>query len=132
MDPLTALEFDLPSPPVNKKNRHMIHRRGSRRWIGPTPEARESENSIAMRADYARRTQGLPVLDDEDVRVEIRHHVPSDTLTVRVEPVGPRPKGKTGRKRDLIGMAETILDAMQGGVYRNDNQVVELVLRRDV
>lgn len=129
-EPTTVLEFDLAVPPVNKKNRHMIHRRGSRRWIGPTPEARESENSVHFQADYARRAHGFPTLEDEDVRVEVLHHVQSDTLTVRVEPIGPRPKGKTGRKRDLIGMAETILDALEGAVYRNDNQVAELVLRR--
>jgi len=53
-------------------------------------------------------------------------------VIVEVWSLGPKPKGKTGRKRDLQNLQEGILDGLQGLAFKDDNQVVMLHMHRDV
>lgn len=69
---------------------------------------------------------------DQDVGVTITHNVPGDTVLVEVWSLGPRPKGKTGRKRDLQNLQEGILDGLQGLAYVDDNQVTMLHMTREL
>jgi len=74
----------------------------------------------------------VPLVENDDVAVTIRHLVRTEEVEVIVEPAGKPGKvdGKTGRKRDLANLADTILDALQGAAYSNDRQVARLTMER--
>ena len=117
--------------PDSKKNRGQVVRYGSRLGFRPNPVALAQEERIREFLTYE-LWGDCPHFGDNDVRVTITHHAREDEVDVLVEDIRPRPKGFSGRRRDLSNIAEVILDAMQGPVMKNDNQVVELVMRRVV
>ncbi len=120
----------VPAPPSKKNRQLVMRRRDGRRFIRADDSTVAAEQTIAM---LARAEVGSGVLwPSEDVRVEITHHARNKTCTIEVEAIGPRPKGFTGRKRDISNLSECILDALQRVVFANDNQVCELVIRRDI
>lgn len=142
--PLIRFGFTIPFVPAALKNRPRlgrIRRRG--RLVANIRPSKEAEiDKRELRALLRREIGGAgirePMLGDRDVAVSIVHRVREGLVDVTVEDRGPRPKGFTGRKRDLHNIAELVLDAMQedrrrmyGGLYRNDNQVVELTMRRE-
>ena len=67
---------------------------------------------------------------DDEVCVRMVHDVASDVLHVRVYNMGPRSRGRTGRKRDVVNMPELVLDALQGIAFTNDRQVGWLTVAR--
>lgn len=73
-----------------------------------------------------------PLFGDDEIAADITHHVEDDTCTVKIWSIGPRPKGKTGRKRDLQNIQEGILDTLQGLAFVNDNQVSWLHMERAI
>jgi len=74
-----------------------------------------------------------PLFGDDEIAVDITHHVEDHTCTVKVWSMGPRPKVKrTGRKRDLQNCSEGILDGLQGLAFVNDNQVSLLHMKRAI
>ena len=81
--------------------------------------------------DHERAPDGT-LFGDQDIGVIIKHRVPDDTVLVEVWAMGDRPKGKTGRKRDLQNLQEGILDGLQSIAYANDNQVVMLQMTREL
>jgi len=131
------LTFTIPVPASTKNSRRII-RRGNRTYSLPSKRAEESMREIRAAAikelekwqDYA--APGETLFGDDDIGVVIRHRVADDTVIVEVWSLGPRPKGKTGRKRDLQNLQEGILDGLQGLAYKDDNQVVMLHMHRDV
>jgi len=136
--------FSIPFVPAALKNRPRlgrIRRRGRMvANIRPSLEAEADKRGLCelLRRDLGRSGVGAPRFADHDVAVSIVHHARAGCVDVMVEDRGPRPKGTAGRKRDLHNIAELILDAMQadedqmfGGLYENDNQVVELTMRRE-
>lgn len=115
--------------PDSKKNRGQVVRYGDRYSYRPNPVALAQEQRI--REFLTHELWGAcPHFDDHDVRVVVGHHARSDELEVCVEDIRPRPKGFAGRRRDLANLLEVVLDAMQGPVYQNDNQVAEIEIRR--
>jgi len=102
----------------------------------PSKRAEVSMREIRDAAMQALReyemAPGETLFGDDDIGVVIRHRVPDDTVVVEVWSLGPRPKGKTGRKRDLQNLQEGILDCLQGLAYKDDNQVAMLHMHRDV
>lgn len=140
MKPLFKVEpvtFRTP-PPDSKKNSREILRFGAtcpRCHQKPYVKQRPSRIALAqeerLREYLTHELWGdVPRFADHDVGVVIAHHARSDLLEVSVEDLGPRPKGFTGRKRDLANLLEVLLDAMQGPLYANDNQVTEIEMRR--
>lgn len=117
--------------PDSKKNRGQIVRFDNRVSYRPNPVALEQEQAIR---DYLELRLGSerPHFDNHDVRVSVDYLPRSDELDVLVEDVRPKPKGFTGRKRDLANLIEVLLDAMQGPVFANDNQVAEIWMARKV
>ena len=124
--------FKIPVPASPKNSRIIVRGRGRPTSL-PSKAARKSVEQI--RAAAFRALDSYPELDgalfaDHDVGVEITHHVEDDTCTVKVWSLGPRPKGKTGRKRDLQNLQEGILDTLQGIAFNHDNQVCLLQMKR--
>lgn len=72
---------------------------------------------------------GLPWPEDE-IEVEATRHVESDTFEVVFRHAGPKPKGRTGRDKDTQNLLESLLDAAEGILYSNDNQVQSMTVRR--
>ena len=129
------LTFTIPVPASTKNSRRLI-RRGKRVMSLPSKKAEVSMRQIRAAAMEALRhydvAPGETLFGDHDVGVVIKHDVPSDTAIVEVRSLGPRPKGKTGRKRDLQNLQEGILDGLQGLAYVDDNQVTMLHMTREL
>lgn len=152
-DPLDLLDAPEPDPrfrfrmpvPAAKKNRQQVFRFGKKckacgKRVGlrimPSKEAREVEDKIRFHVKRVLRERGYddsgqaPFFGDHDVRCEIDYRARDGKIEVTFSDAGPRPKGFTGRKRDLANIPEALLDALQRVLYVNDNQISELHLRR--
>lgn len=129
--PIEPIEFRLPAPD-SKKNRGAVIKVKGHYSIMPNPVAKKQERALRDHL-FLELSLGLgtdPHFGDHDVRVEVDYVPREDEVLVRVSDIQPRPKGFTGRKRDLANLLEVILDAMQGPVYHNDNQVAEIAMQR--
>lgn len=140
MTPLFEIEpvtFRTPAPD-SKKNRGRVVA-----WGKPCPVCRQRPHhgfrpsGVALAQEERLRDYlvgelwgDCPRFSDHDVRVVVGYHARGDICEVRVEDLGPRRKGFSGRKRDLANLLEVLLDAMQGPLYANDNQVAEIEMRR--
>jgi hypothetical protein len=131
-----SLRLVLPTPPSKKTSQRIVARPDGRPFLVASAAARKAEKSI--RTLVASRL-AKPLFATDDVAVDLTHHVRRDVIEVVVSRLGPRGKGATGRSRDLVNIAEVVLDALQArdlglgrgpGAYHNDNQVAHLVLRR--
>ena len=132
------VEFEIPVP-VSSKNSRILTRDGSGRPRSfPSRAARRSMEQIRSAAhqavDKARKSGDFkddgPLFGDDEVAVEVTHVVPTDKVTVKLRSLGPRIKGKSGRRRDIQNCPEGVLDALEGIIYKNDNQVGALLVRR--
>lgn len=127
------LVIRFPRPVASKKNKRAANGRGG---TVPNKQAVSDERSLRTLAVLAAKDQGWEMAEDDEIRVEVDFIVETEELTIRVWNLGPRPKGKTGRARDLHGMLETVCDALQPvrksgrAVYRDDRQVAEVGMRR--
>lgn len=123
-------EFTIPRPVKGKKNQKFTIWKDGRQ----IPITRKgAQNDIAMVTTLAIQAmqESLGLEGTGDVRATITHRIQSDEVHVLFETIREKPRGKTGRRRDLDNMATTILDACQGVVYHNDNQVADLRIIRD-
>ena len=100
----------------------------------PSKAARKSVEEIRAAATNAlaeHQEREGSLFADDDIGVDITHHVKDDTCTVKVWSIGPKPKkGKTGRKRDLQNLQEGVLDTLQGLAFDDDRQVCLLQMKR--
>lgn len=137
-----AISFRIPRPPAAKNSRR-IYRTGPTCRLcnnrsGPLGTAMSDEAAAAVEGIQAAAIDALrrqapqafgerrPLLVDEDARIEVVHYVANDVVDVLVRSAGPKPKGTTGRKRDVHNVPELICDTLQGIAFANDNQVVDL------
>lgn len=129
------ISFLIPTPASTKNSRRILKAGNGRMIVAKSSKAVQSIRSIKSAAvqvlqEHGWAGVGTPFGSD-DLRVEIEHHVETECVMVTVSSLGPKPtKGRTGRKRDLQNLQEGILDALQGLLYDNDNQVTELIMRR--
>lgn len=130
---MSAIRFQS-NRPASKKNRRRWLRRGTRTYLVPSTEAVADEASIhaiARRAAAAAK-HPIPAYPDEEMELRVVYHARSDTIDVTCTPIGPKPKGFSGRARDLHGMLETLADALQKAIMANDNQIGRIVMERDL
>lgn len=126
------IRFKIPTPASSKNSRMLVTIGGRPRSI-KNAKARASAADVIEAAANAMRMAAARRIDDDDVRVTIVYDVESETCAVEVASIGPRPKGRTGRRRDVANLPEVVLDALQGIAYGNDNQVADLrVVRRAI
>lgn len=143
-----VLRFTIERPPA-KKNEKQARRVGTpcgscKLPMGPVVQydSHEVKKSVVQIQDVAvaaLRTQQpecyrarRALLLDEDVRVEMVHHVHAEALEVRIYNAGPKPRGRTGRRNDVANLPEIVLDALQGIAFHNDNQVTRLEVMRSI
>jgi len=98
--------------------------RSAQSWI------REAAVQAMAEAGYTAGEE--PLFGNQDIAAKFTHNVVRDTLTITIEGVGPPPRGKTGRKRDLQNLQDAALDALQDLLYKNDNQITHLLMTRAV
>lgn len=88
-------------------------------------EAKQDLERIAQHARAAMAEQGWAFCEDDELDLSYDYDVPRDQTIITVTVLGPRPKGTTGRKQDAFAALETIADALQNVLYRNDSQIRE-------
>lgn len=96
----------------------------------PSKQAVASAKLVRAAAAQAMAETQHPGFGDDNVGVAFQHDVREEQLRVWIWSLGPRPAGKTGRKRDLQNLQEVVLDAAQGVVFDDDNQVDWLLMQR--
>lgn len=121
-----SLSFTIPTPPASKKNGRRWLKFGGRMRFVPSDAARRDERDVANIAHLA--CGGVMPFDADDaLHIGYEHDIDSDTVEVTVTKIGTLPSGKKGKKRgtkrDVISIAETLADALQGVLYPNDNAV---------
>ena len=68
----------------------------------------------------------------DDCRVDLVHRVSDDAVVVTVSRLGApqRVAGKTGRRRDVHNLIDTLCDALQGVLYHDDRQLAHVSAAR--
>jgi hypothetical protein len=98
--------------------------RSAQNWI--------REAAIQAIVDSGGSAGDVETFGSQDISAVFVHNVARDTLTITIEGLGPKPRGTTGRKRDLQNLQDAALDALQGILYKNDNQITHLLMTRNV
>lgn len=128
------IAFTIPRPPASKKNGRRVFRAGKRIRFMPSRQAELDEDLVA---EIARQGCGgqMPFDELDALRIDYSHDIATDSVPVTVTKVGTLPaKGKKGQKRgtkrDVISIAETLADALQGVLYPNDNAIDAWAIER--
>ncbi len=121
------LRIRFPRPVASKKNRRRPI--GNGRTVA-SREASSDERALRTLALLEMHGQGFQRVESDDVEIVMRHFVEEDEIEIQVRALRPKPKGRSGRRRDLHGMIETVADALQGVAYANDNQVGSVRMER--
>lgn len=122
--------------PHSLKNRQRIFKIGKRTVIKCSKEADMDAKSLASIVHEVWPHLHNPRWPTQSMRLNIRHIVPDDAVEITVSPIRERPKGKTGRKRDIHNIVDIIADALQVsrktgiGVVQNDNQFSDVHITR--
>ena len=133
------IEFTIPVPPSLKNGKVLGRQFGSTKVTMRVSSAvRESMRLVQHEAREAMLFSGVdecgewkePLFGDDDIGVDMVYHARRGELTVRVWSEGSRPPKFSGRKRDLQNLQDGVLDALQGLLYANDNQVTKLTMQR--
>lgn len=111
------LEFSVDGMPQTKGSWRVQMRRG-RPFLIPDNEA---EPSWAALVGWAARAKLRNAIEPDQARYAV-------ALEFTLEPR----KGRSSNKRDLDKLARSILDALTGIVWRDDEQVEDLVLSKRV
>lgn len=125
---VVAVRFVFPVWPCKKNNAAFA--RGRR--IGSSRVAKH-EAAIRAHVERALPPGAAPLFGGvDDCRVELVHRVSDDAVVVTVSRVGaPRRVGrKTGRRRDVHNLIDTLCDALQGVLYGDDRQLVHVSAER--
>jgi hypothetical protein len=118
----------------SKKNRTQIicphTTNATRHLIVPSGEAKRDAREIARLAEDLVHVTDRPFFPDEDLSATMIVDPRRGRMAIKIEAIGERPRKFTGRKRDLHGHIDVPMDALQGIVFANDNQIAELYIRR--
>ena len=133
-----VITFSIPVPASSKNSRQLVRTRGKRLRSLPSREAKDSKLFVETAALQALRELGFdvsssqraPLFGDDDIAMSIHHCANTDRVHVRVWSAHARSSSSTSRKRDLQNLPEAICDALQGILFKNDNQIVQLSLFR--
>jgi Holliday junction resolvase RusA-like endonuclease len=124
-----ALQFVFPVW-QSKKNDTVPMRNGR----GVRAGERSKAHAAAMRAHLSHVATGAALFGADDVAIEVQHDVATDLCQVIVLRRGPAKAvaGKTGRRRDVHNLLDTLCDALQGIAYDDDRQAIKVTARRIV
>lgn len=100
---------EIPGSPVPKQRA----RKGGSGWYTPTPTVRAEENIVA----YVRQTiPGLRVDEESEFRLELEFYL--------------RPYPGDSQAPDIDNLLKLVLDALNTVVYKDDQQVLEVQMRK--
>lgn len=125
---VVGVRFVFPVWPCKKNN--AAYARGRR--IGSSRVAKH-EAAIAAHVARVLPPGAAPLFGAlDDCRVDLVHRVRDDAVVVTVSRVGePQQVGrKTGRRRDVHNLIDTLCDALQGVLYADDRQLVHVCASR--
>lgn len=118
-----SVSLMVEEPVASSKNSRRIWGRGKRKKSLPSEKAVLSEKRLRRAAREAIDYGEMPFDDDDYLELDYYHDVDEDHTYVSVTKCGEVRKGKTGMRRDVLGMQETIADALQGVLYPNDSRI---------
>jgi hypothetical protein len=131
-----GIVFEVP-PPHSKKNNTQPMRRGKHGPIRIGPRAVVRREARAMRQLVFEAIAQLGVVGplfgcEDDIDMQVEHVLGRDVVRVTVTRLGPplAVHGRTGRRRDLVNLFDSIADAMNGVLYGDDRQVARCGGRR--
>jgi Holliday junction resolvase RusA-like endonuclease len=90
----------------------------------------EQEQAIQVAALQSMQLLQTSCAEDDEIELVLTYLVAESLVHVEVFSLGPRPDGRTGRKRDVVNMPELVCDALQEVAYKNDRQISRLVAYR--
>lgn len=126
---MTTVRLRWPDLPRSSKNRREIIRVAGKPRLVLSKEAERDIKALRAIAalEWNRRVPRgqKTVFDGRDVAVTIRAHKRDKWIEIEVTDLGPR-RLSLGQRRDLHGMVETIMDAIEGVAFSDDAQVSRL------
>jgi Holliday junction resolvase RusA-like endonuclease len=132
-DPHEGWDLQLPFVPVSKKNRTRIKRgRGGKSYIAKGDEVKAQEAEIqwlVMRSLRELEERELLFGKQAALRAELIWLPRLEQTHLHVRQVGQL---QTRPKRDAANLPALVLDALQGLIYADDRQVVEVEVVTDL
>lgn len=132
-DQRPVIRFETEGPWASLKNGRKFMAVGAKRRVISVPSDQAVADKAMLRFLAARAcaAAGLPANEAfgaDDCEVRVTWHSFSGRCEVEVSSMGPPPKGKTGRTRDLQNLIEALCDALNDVVWRDDRQVARVVM----
>ena len=130
----------LVGPLASKKNGKIVRRDRNGRVLGLIENARvrAAEDSLVQQLMTVTVLHKLDmragaVFDGDSLDLVVTIDKDTDTTYVEIQSLGPRPKGKTGRKRDKQNELTLVCDALEKArIVSNDNQFASITVKRIV
>jgi len=127
------LKFRIPMVPTSSKNsRSNVVTAGGRIRSFPSTKAKRHKQEIRGVAEVALRAAGGWFGAEDELGILIRHLVEAEEVEVEIWRIGPKPRGRTGRGRDIDNLASTIMDSLNRLAYQDDRQIGVLHVERVV
>jgi len=120
---------------ASKKNGKVIRRDRHGRVLGLIENAkvRKVEARLVGQLTEALTGKPRPFFPGQSLELAVTIDKDRDVTHIAVIPISEKPKGKTGRKRDIQNELGVICDALErAGVVANDNQFARIVIARIV
>jgi Holliday junction resolvase RusA-like endonuclease len=113
----------------SKKNRRITFIRNGKVIQMPDPKILKEQRDMRDQLSLEYRGKVAHFADNE-VAVHVKYYPRTLETEVCISDMGPRPKKYSGRRRDLQNVLEALLDALQGPILINDNQVSRITVER--
>lgn len=131
--PIRSVRMVFPLVPASAKNRTQIRRPkgGGKPWIAKSEDAEQDQQAMALMATaQARPRVGTTLFGRNYVGAEITLDPDAHKTSVIVHDLGEQPKsGRRYTQRDVHGIVESVMDALQGVVFDDDRQARWVIVR---
>ncbi len=120
---------------ASKKNGKLIRkdRRGRILGLIENDTVRRVEANLIAQLLAASPGARRPMFDGQSCELSVTIDKDQDITHVAIREIGPRPKGKTGRRRDIQNELGLVCDALErAGIVANDNQFARILVTRIV
>lgn len=127
-EPLQTVELVFPLVAASAKNRTQIRRPkgGGKPWIAKSDKAEKHQDAMRLLAQSQLRRAlrvGRTLFGRNYFAAEITVDGERGRMRVRLHDLGPQPaRGRCLTRRDVHGVVESVMDALQGVVFDDDRQ----------
>lgn len=139
------LRITMRAPPSKKNRTRIATKRDGTPFVARNSDAEREQKRLTRALMHALPEGTEPLFGECDVAFELRYRPADGEVDVIIYAIRARPRGVTGRRRDLQGLFDVICDALEPtvvgtgrnaqsfrGVVKNDNQVARLYAVREV